>query len=151
MIHLQRTTSKNPDFQKLVKELDADLENRDGSEHPFFAQFNKIENIRYVVVVYDGDKPIGCGSIKEHSEKIMEIKRMFVLREKRGQGIASLILRELEKWCGELNYEKCILETGERQPEAIRLYKKNNYKIIPNFGQYANVESSVCFEKNLKA
>jgi GNAT superfamily N-acetyltransferase len=81
----------------------------------------------------------------------MEIKRMFVPREKRGQGIASLILQELEKWCEELNYEKCILETGERQPEAIRLYKKNHYKIIPNFGQYANVESSVCFEKKLKA
>jgi putative acetyltransferase len=151
MIHLQRTTSNNPDFQKLVKALDADLENRDGSDHPFFAQFNKIENIRYVVVAYDGDEPIGCGSIKEYSEKIMEIKRMFVPREKRGQGIASLILQELEKWCEELNYEKCILETGERQPEAIRLYKKNNYKIIPNFGQYANVESSVCFEKKLKA
>jgi hypothetical protein len=42
-----------------------------------------------------------------------------------------------------------VLETGKRQPEAIELYKKNNYKIIPNFGQYVNVENSVCFEKKL--
>jgi len=50
----------------------------------------------------------------------------------------------------ELGYEKCILETGKKQPEAIALYKKNGYKLIPNYGQYAEVENSVCFEKEMK-
>ena len=149
MIHLQRTNSDNKDFQNLVRQLDAELKTRDGEEHSFFAQFNKIDNIRYVIVAYENNVPVGCGSIKGYSEKVMEIKRMFVAKEKRGRGIASLVLQGLEKWCKELNIDKCILETGERQPEAIKLYKKNNYKVIPNFGQYANVLSSVCFEKGL--
>ena len=44
---------------------------------------------------------------------------------------------------------KCILETGKRQAEAIRLYKKSGYDIIPNYGQYAGIENSVCFKKDL--
>ena len=77
----------------------------------------------------------------------MEVKRMFVPQEQRGKGIASRILKELESWAAELGYKKCILETGEKQPEAIALYKKNNYVVIKNYGQYVDVESSVCFEK----
>lgn len=87
--------------------------------------------------------------VKDVEKSTMEVKRMYVPLHKRGRGIASVILKELETWCLELNYKKCILETGQRQTEAIELYKKNNYKIIPNFGQYANVENSVCFEKYL--
>lgn len=79
----------------------------------------------------------------------MEVKRMFVSPDQRGKGIASIVLVELEKWAAELKYNKCILETGIRQPEAISLYKKNNYKLIENYGQYINVTSSVCFEKEL--
>jgi len=67
----------------------------------------------------------------------------------RGRGIAQMALAELEKWAAELGYKKCILETGKRQPEAIRLYEKSGYKIIPNYGEYLNIENSVCFEKEL--
>lgn len=150
MIRLTRTNSNNKDFQKLVRELDIDLKTRDGEEHSFYSQFNKIDTIKYAVVAYEEGTPVGCGSIKEYADKIMEVKRMFVPLEKRGRGIASLVLQELEKWSKELGIEKCILETGKKQPEAIQLYKKNNYTIIPNFGQYENVENSVCFEKKWK-
>jgi GNAT superfamily N-acetyltransferase len=80
----------------------------------------------------------------------MEIKRMYTLPECRGKGIATKVLIELEKWANELSYEKCILETGKKQPEAIALYKKNGYKLIPNYGQYAEMENSVCFEKEIE-
>jgi len=134
MITLTRTNSKNKDFQKLVKELDGDLKMRDGEEHSFYAQFNKIDTIKYVVVAYDEDKPVGCGALKEYAEKMMEVKRMYVPLKKRGKGIASMVLEELEKWSKELGMEKCILETGKKQPEAIRLYEKNNYHVIPTRG-----------------
>ena len=149
MITSKRTNSDNRDFQELVKALDIDLKIRDGEEHSFYAQFNKIDKIKYAIVAYDQDLPVGCGAIKEYSEDTMEVKRMYVPPERRGQGIASVILKELETWCRELNYKKCILETGKKQPEAIEFYKKNCYKIISNFGQYANVQNSVCFEKDL--
>ncbi len=145
-----RTNSENNDFVGLVKKLDADLKIRDGEEHSFYAQFNKIDTIKYVIVAYDdGGMPVGCGAVKEHSRDTMEVKRMYVEVSKRGQGIASAILNELESWSRELNYRKCTLETGKKQQEAIGLYVKNGYKIIPNFGQYKDVENSVCFEKEL--
>lgn len=149
MYKITRTDSSNTDFQKLVRDLDKDLAIRDGEDHAFFAQFNKIAAIRYVVLVYEQDQAVACGAIKEYEPSVMEIKRMFVPPEKRNKGIASIALKELEAWARELNYKKCILETGEKQPEAIRLYKKNGYSVIPNYGQYAEVESSVCFEKIL--
>ncbi|MFV8325254.1 GNAT family N-acetyltransferase [Flavobacterium sp. ZS1P14] len=78
-----------------------------------------------------------------------EIKRMFVHSNFRGKGIALHILNQLELWATELNYSKCILETGKRQPEAIKLYQKSGYSVIPNFGQYENVISRICFSKSL--
>ena len=149
MITLKRTNSDDKDFQQLVEELDKDLAIRDGEDHSFFAQFNKINAIKYVVIAYENGKAVGCGAIKEYSENTMEVKRMFVRLECRGRGIASLMLQELEQWTKELNFKNCILETGKKQPEAIKLYLKNNYHIIPNYGQYADVESSVCFEKEI--
>lgn len=149
MYTLKRTNSKNFDSQNLVKELDKDLAIRDGEEHDFFSQFNTIDNIRYVIVAYENDIAVGCGAIKNFDENTMEIKRMFVAVDKRGKGIASLVLEELEKWTKELNFSKCILETEVKQPEAIHLYKKNGYKTIPNYGQYAHVKSSICFEKEM--
>ena len=70
--------------------------------------------------------------------------------DKRGQGVATEVLKALEAWATELNYTKCVLETGKKQPEAIDLYLKNGYAVIPNYGQYENVENSVCFEKLIK-
>ena len=150
MIQLIRTDSENPHFLQLVKHLDADLAERDGEDHSFFAQFNKIDKIKFVVLAYETGKPLGCGAIKEYEPSTMEIKRMFVSPESRGKGIATKILSELESWAAELQFVKCILETGRRQPEAIRLYRKNGYALIPNYGQYAEVDNSVCFEKRVR-
>lgn len=150
MISCIRTTSDNKDFQQLVSELDADLRIRDGEDHAYYAQFNKIDKIKYVVIAYEDNTAVGCGAVKEYTADTMEVKRMYVLPEKRGHGIASVILNELEHWTLELNYSTCILETGKKQPEAIALYLKNNYIIIPNYGQYEHMDNSVCFEKVLK-
>lgn len=147
MIRIIRTDSDNQDFVGLVRYLDADLAVRDGTEHSFYSQFNEIDTIKYVVVAYDNGKPVGCGAIKEFNQSTMEIKRMYTAPGSRGKGIATEVLTELEVWATELSYEKCILETGKRQPEAIALYKKNGYKRIPNYGQYAEMENSLCFEK----
>ena len=147
MYSIKRTNSDNLDFQKLVFELDKDLAIKNGETNDFFAQYNKIDLLKNVVVAYDSDQPVGCGAMKEYEEGIMEIKRMFVPIEKRGKGIAGKILTELQVWAKELGYKRCVLETGDKMIEAISLYKKNNFCIIKNYGQYAEVENSVCFEK----
>lgn len=149
MITLKRTNSEDLDFIELVKLLDADLVDRYGDEQIFYDQFNKITMIKNVIVAYEDHEAIACGAIKQYSPAIMEVKRMYCLPEKRGRGIASNILLELEMWAKELSYEKCILETGVKQEEAIAMYLKNNYLSIPNYGQYIGKDQSVCFEKSL--
>ena len=149
MIKLIRTDSDNKDFIHLVKQLDAELAILDGDEHAFYAQLNKTDKIKHMIIAYENEKPISCGAIREYSPTIMEVKRMYTMPESRGKGIATKVLNELEKWASELSYQKCILETGWRQPDAIRLYEKNGYKRISNYGKYAGIENSVCFEKDI--
>ncbi|MGJ1421628.1 GNAT family N-acetyltransferase [Sphingobacterium spiritivorum] len=146
---IKRTNSDSLDFQKLVSELDKDLAIKNGETNIFFTQYNKIDLIRHVVIAYEADRAVGCGAIKEYGNGIMEVKRMFVPVEMRGKGIAGKILNELQVWAKELGYGKCILETGDKMIEAIGLYKKHRFKIIPNYGQYANIKSSICFEKEI--
>src|SRR5690606_28289868 len=151
LMKLLRTDSNNADFIALVKHLDADLAIRDGDDHPFYDQFNKIDSIKHTVVAYDENRrTVGSGAIKQFETGTMEVKRMFVPVEQRGKGIAKEILSELEIWAKELGNRKCILETGIKQPEAISLYKKSGYNFMDNYGQYEGVENSVCFEKLLK-
>ena len=149
MVRLIRTDSKNKDFIQLVAKLDADLGERDGEDHAFYHQFNSIDSLQNVVVAYLNGVPVGCGAIKKQDSSCMEVKRMYVPPKSRGMGLASKVLQELEKWTSELNYSSCVLETGKRQPEAIALYKKNGYQIIPNYGQYIGIENSICFKKNV--
>jgi putative acetyltransferase len=149
MLRLVRTTSENPDFRMLVALLDRDLAQRDGDEHGFYAQYNKIDLIKHAVVAYAGAELVGCGAFKEFAADSVEIKRMFVQPEHRQQGVAQAVLAELERWASELGYASCVLETGKRQPEAIALYQRCGYGLTPNYGQYVGVENSVCMQKTL--
>jgi GNAT superfamily N-acetyltransferase len=145
-----RTNSKHSDFIQLVARLDNLLAEMDGREHNFYDQFNKIDNIKHVVLAYNDNLPVSCGAIKEFNPETMEVKRMFTLDIHRGKGFATQVLTELERWTLELGYSRCILETGKRLPDAVRLYEKSGYLQIPNYGQYIQMENSICFEKKLK-
>lgn len=144
-----KTNSSNQGFVQLVQLLDADLAERDGADHSFYAQFNKITMIQHVIVAYENGEPVGCGAFKRFDDDCAEIKRMYVLPEHRNKGMAAAVLQHLEQWAKEEGYVYTVLETGKKQPEAIRLYQKSGYVTIPNYGQYAGVENSVCMKKKL--
>ena len=146
-----KTDSNSLDFVNLVSLLDRDLLSRYGDQQTFFDQFNKTDTIRHVIVAYVDGVPAGCGAIKHTVDNCMEIKRMYVVGEHRGRGIAKLILNALETWSVELGFNRCVLETGKSQPEAISLYRKVGYVLIDNYGPYIGVENSVCMEKQLTA
>jgi putative acetyltransferase len=150
MHQLIRTDSANTHFKKLAALLDQDLALRDGADHTFYAQFNKVDHIHHVVLVYQHDETVACGAFKPFEEKTVEIKRMYVLPEQRGKGIAAMVLQELENWAAEMGCNFCVLETGRKQPEAIGLYQKTGYEIIPNYGQYQGIENSVCMKKMIR-
>lgn len=146
-ITLTKTNSNNPDFQKLVAHLDDYLKEINGNNHSFFSQFNTIDTLSHVLLAYSDSKPIGCGAFKPFSEKEAEVKRMFVIPEFRGQGIGRKILKNLEYWAEESNFDFCILETSKDMPNAVKLYQKAGYSAIQNYGPYKDVESSVCMKK----
>ena len=150
MIDLIRTTESDSEFLTLVELLDKELQIRDGVEHSFYAQFNKPVGLNGVVVAYNDDRtPVGCGAFKKYSDQAAEIKRMFVKAEARGKRIGAAILKDLEAWAREADFDECVLETGLKQPEAIALYKREGYTQIPNYGQYEGIENSVCMKKAL--
>ena len=149
MLEIRRTNSENTDFAYLIKLLDKFLKVTDGDEHDFYNQFNNIDVLKHIVVIYSNNKPVGCGAFKEYNSNTIEIKRMFTHEEFRNQGVASKTLKALEDWAIELNYSSSIIETGVRQIEAVQFYKNKDYLMIPNYGQYENRPNSICFEKEL--
>ena len=149
MLSVLRTNSSNDNFRNLVVDLDRYLAKRNGDANEFFAQYNKIDSLQNVVVVFHNGKGVGCGAIKAYNTGVFELKRMYVIEAMRGKGVATAMLRELEAWAKELGCHTCILETGSEMSDAIGLYTKNGYTAIANYGQYALVENSRCFEKKL--
>ncbi len=148
MIEIIRTNSQNPEFKKLVQLLNSDLAQRDGKTHPL-SQFNDISNLKHVILALKKAKTIGCGAISKYDFSAMEIKRMYVSPEVRGQRIGEKILSELENWSRELGSTKCLLFTGSKQPEANKLYQRNGYSLIQKYGKLKDIPDSFCFAKDL--
>ena len=151
MVTVVRDNSSSPDFKQLVKLLDLDLNQRYGSVQSQYDKFNIIESLDTVVIAKVDSEAVGCGCFKQYDKETIEIKRMFVKSEHRGLGIAKQLLIELESWAIERGFSRAVLETGEKNPEAIRLYKQHGYRQIEKYGQYVDFELSICFAKTLAA
>lgn len=150
MITLTRTNSDNADFQQLVQHLDQELWERYRELQNIYSQYNKVPDLPTVVVAYEDGTPVGCGCFKPFDENAVEIKRMFVVPGKRGSGVATAILIELQRWAKELGYTSAVLETGTNQPEAIRFYQREGFVPTDNYGQYIGMETSICMKRSLQ-
>lgn len=148
-ITIKRTEANDPDFPYLAALLNHELHEKYGELQVVYDKFNQISNLDTVVIAYVNDAPAGCGCFKRIDKNTAEIKRMFVKTGERNQGLASSILNELEVWAKEEGYSSAILETADKQQEAIAFYKKQGYQIIQNYGPYVGMETSVCFGKKL--
>ena len=150
MIEIVRADAEYAEFVELVKHLDAELATYYGDEQTFYEQFNKLDQIKHAIVAFDDGKPVACGALKHFDDGRAEVKRMYTLPKSRNKGIGEFVLYHLELWAKKLGYKSLVLETGNKQPFAVRLYEKSGYKRIPNYGQYAHVDNSICFEKKLE-
>lgn len=92
---------------------------------------------------------VACGGLRQLDAASAEIKRMFVLPGHRGSGAAAAVLRALESEAARLGLDELRLETGTAQPEAIRLYEREGYRLIDNFGPYVGEPLSVCYARSL--
>ncbi|WP_367138535.1 GNAT family N-acetyltransferase [Saccharothrix sp. HUAS TT1] len=104
------------------------------------------------VVARDRDgRAVGCGGLRLVEPGTAEVKRMYVAPASRGAGVATRILRALEDQARRAGVVDVLLETGTRQPEAMRFYEREGYHRIDNFGPYRGAPESVCYARRLPA
>ena len=94
-------------------------------------------------------EPVACGAIRRIAPGVAEIKRMYVVPQSRGSGIARALLARLEREARALGASRIVLETGLRQPEALALYGRAGYATIAPYGEYISSPLSVCMGKEL--
>ena len=104
----------------------------------------------FLVLREDDGRAVGCGGIARFDASRGEVKRMYVVPEARGRGLGRRLLEELEAQARALGYTSVLLETGDRQPEALGLYTSSGYERIPCYPPYDKRELSLCFEKRLE-
>lgn len=149
MEKILRTDSDNPDFRRLVSQLDIDLNGINGEEQSEYDKHNVIDFLDTVVLFYLDNKPIGCGAFKEFDRNSAEIKRIYIEESFRGRGFSKRVVRELEDWAKSRGYSRSVLETGKKQTAAIGLYSSLGYSKVENYGPYIGLSNSVCMARDL--
>ncbi|MBH0008214.1 GNAT family N-acetyltransferase [Salinibacterium sp. SWN1162] len=127
----------------------AELTARYGTEDSEPGVKPNADSVVVFLIAYVDGVPAGCGGLRELSEEIFEVKRMYVTPAQRGTGIAVAVLKGLEEWARAQSATTLALETGTAQPDAMRFYEREGYSRIENFGDYVGEELSVCYAKNL--
>lgn len=150
-IKFKYTKGNDPDFVFLCGKLDHDLNEMVGgnSNRKEYEKYNNRDSIHHVIVAYSNNEPIACGSFKMFDEEHAELKRIYTDSRFRNMGLGTEIIRRLEASAKMKGYRWCILETGKDFEPARHMYEKLGYKVIPNYGQYANKPLSVCMEKKI--
>jgi GNAT superfamily N-acetyltransferase len=95
--------------------------------------------------------PAGCGAWRVYPPGGVEIKRVYVVPEYRRRGVAQLVVAALESSAAEAGHTSVVLNTGDRQPEALALYSDLGYVPVPGYGRYACSPGAVFLGKDLVA
>ena len=114
-----------------------------------FVPYNISESISDVLIAYVEGKPAGCAGLKAYSGSDVEIKRVWVEPELRGNRIASEMMDAIEAKARELGFKRAILQTRPQMEDAVHLYTKRGYILIDNYPPYDKLEGAVCFAKDL--
>ena len=148
-IRIARAPLDSPAARALTAALDAESQARypfDLSKHfrVDASEFNPGRGI--FILAHAGEEAIGCGAIRMLGSDA-EIKRMYVAPAARGKGVARAILHALEAEATRLGASRLILETGNKQVEALSLYRREGFEEIPRYEPYVDAQHSVCMAK----
>ena len=143
----------HPDVQALAQAQQEEMRGLYGGEADIgptreAAMFVEPDGV-FLVVRDDDGAAVACGGIARFDAERAELKRMYVAPADRGRGLGRRILVELEDAARRLGYTAVVLETGDRQPEALGLYESSGYARIPCYPPYDSRALSLCFEKRL--
>jgi GNAT superfamily N-acetyltransferase len=158
-MNIRRVRFDHPDAVKLNDEVQAEYGRRYGDDGD--ATVLAVEDFDppggvYLIAYDEYDRPVATGGWRSqdsngegNEDGDAEVKRMFVIEEMRGRGLARRILAELEEDARMAGRVRMVLETGTAQPEAVALYTSSGYEPCAKFGYYRHHEQSLCFAKRL--
>ena len=151
---IKRVEKPTPDARVLVEELEADLASQYEAEQRHGLSIERLfkPNIAFFIA-YADDEPVGCGGIA-FEDGHAELKRMYVRPSFRGRGVVQAVLAQLEAEATARGVKRVVLETGDVQHAAIKVYERAGFARCGAFGDYcalppAAIERSVFFEKLL--
>ncbi len=152
---LRRVTFTDPAAQALVAQVQAGYVQIYGSpdESPLEpTQFDPPTGAFFVG--YESERPVAIGGWRLRTDvtafdrtNAAEVKRMYVVPDARGRGLARLVLSHLEATARAAGADLMVLETGPRQLEAIGLYESCGYRRITAFGHYRDAPGVRCYGK----
>ena len=152
-ITYQWTDGSHPAFQQFYAVTEAyysrivgGKENRTG-----FIPFNVSAEIPFVLLAFADGQPVGCAGLKRYSDMDAEVKRLWVEQEYRGRHIASALMDQIEDKARELGFRRAVLQTRPIMPDAVKLYTKRGYALIPNYPPYDRLPGTVCYAKELQS
>ncbi len=147
---IRRHAYDDPVAQAMVAQAQADLAARYGGpdETPVDPAEFLPPHGAFLVAYLDGE-PVGCGGWRRYEEGTAELKRMFTTAAARRKGVARRVLAAVEESARAHGMRRMILECGERQPEAIALYRSAGYEPIPHYGFYKCAPEVVSLGRDL--
>jgi putative acetyltransferase len=151
-IEVRRGDIGSPVAADLIQALNVELSGRypePGANHFRLEASEVAEGQGAFLLAYAGGAAIGCGAVRRRDGDTAEIKRMYVVPHTRGRGVGHAVLMALEEESRRLGIGRIVLETGERQPEALALYARAGFERIPPFGEYIGSPLSVCMAKKI--
>lgn len=150
-VEFKDTDGEDTDFAMLCNRLDNSIDEIVGDklDRSQYVQYNQRDSIHDVIIAYLKGEPIASGAFKMYDEDHAELKRIYVEASHRKLGLGAELVRRLEAKAKIKGYKWCILETGKPLEAACHMYKKAGYKVIPNYGQYADMPDSICMERKI--
>ncbi len=159
-MHIQPIAYDHPDAVKLQDEVQAEYVVRYGDGE---GDATPLDPTMFVpprglyLLAYDAEgRPVASGAWRRQDENEegyadgdAELKRMYVIPEARGRGLARRLLALLEEDARAAGRTRMVLETGVAQPEAIALYVSSGYEPCAKFGHYRHYDTSRCYAKPL--
>ncbi|WP_019066567.1 GNAT family N-acetyltransferase [Streptomyces hokutonensis] len=158
-MNLRTVPFDHPDAVKLNDEVQAEYHVRygdGGDSTPLSPTDFEPPNGVYLIAYDEDDRPVATGGWRSqdangegNEDGDAELKRMFVIEQARGRGLARRMLAALEENARAAGRVRMVLETGTKQPEAIALYTSSGYEPCVKFGYYRHFDDSRCFAKAL--
>lgn len=149
MIDYRWTDGRNEDFYKFYLKTEEYYSNIVGGlkNREAFIPYNISESISDVLIAYASDVAVGCAGLKAYSDSDVEIKRVWVDPEFRGNHISTYMMDALEAKALERGFKRAILQTRPQMSEAVHLYTKHGYEQIENYPPYDELDGAICFAK----